>query len=807
MSRISGAFESLRAGSAFGGLRRFILPALLLASPVSKAAISFVQQNNSVPATPQSSVSVTYTAAQVAGDTNIVAVGWNDSTSSATSVTDTQGNAYTLVLGPTRQSGVHSESIFVAKNVVAAAASANTVTVSFNTAAPYPDVRILSYRGLDTVSPVEAVAGATGTGTALNSGPVTTTNANDLLFGACYVSTHVTAPGTGFTSRVITTPDGDLAEDQVVTAAGTYSATATMASGNWVMQLVALKAAGSQAAAATPTFTPAPGTYTSAQTVHLNDTTTGATIYYTTDGSTPTTSSAAYNDTNPIQVTVNTTIKAMAAASGFANSAVVTGTYTIGTSASIAFVQGNYAVPSTSVSSVPVTFTGAQTAGNTNIVAMGWTDATSTINSVTDTKGNTYSLAIGPTRQSGLQSLAIYVASNIAAATAGSNTVTVAFSAAVPWADVRVLEYSGLASSNPLDGTVGAVGTGTTSNSGTLTTSNANDLLFAANYVTSHTSAAGTGFTSRMITPDGDIAEDQVVSTAGSYSATAPMTSGSWVMQLIALKGGSGGGLGAAATPTFNPAPGTYATAQTVHLLDATQGATIYYTLNDGTPTTSSAVYNDATPIQVSANTTIRAMAAASGFANSSVATGAYTIQQASDGHTDLQPGAGRICFGTNGASPGCHLRGDDLLHAKRDYADDVLPGLQRCLTHSSNHQHNYHGDGRSLRFRQQRCGYRNLFHRGLGTDSVRANELRRAVNAANLGFGHLYRLASSRGYQHRSHRLDQHYNLSDVGDGHERKCLQLGRGTDDPERGSEPGYLHCQEHRSGGGGREQRYR
>lgn len=170
------------AKSAFERLRQVTLPILLLASTVCPAAISFVQQNNAVPATPQSSVSVTYTAAQAAGDTNVVAVGWNDSTSSTTSVTDSKGNVYTLAIGPTRQSGVHSQAIYVAKNVVAAAANANTVTVSFNTAAPYPDVRILSYRGLDTVSPVEAAVGAVGTGTTTNSGLLTRTNATGLLF-------------------------------------------------------------------------------------------------------------------------------------------------------------------------------------------------------------------------------------------------------------------------------------------------------------------------------------------------------------------------------------------------------------------------------------------------------------------------------------------------------------------------------------------------------------------------------------------------------------------------------------------------
>src|SRR4029077_14701897 len=112
-----------------------------------------------------------------------------------------------------------------------------------------------------------------------------------------------------------------------------------------------------QATTATPTFTPAPGIYASAQTVHLQDTTTGATIYYTLNGTTPTTSSTVYNDTTPIQVTTTTTIKAIAAATGLANSAVASGTYTIGSAVPISFVQVNYAVPQTKQSSVPVAYT------------------------------------------------------------------------------------------------------------------------------------------------------------------------------------------------------------------------------------------------------------------------------------------------------------------------------------------------------------------------------------------------------------------------------------------------------------------
>lgn len=78
--------------------------------------------------------------------------------------------------------------------------------------------------------------------------------------------------------------------------------------------------------AAAPTFSPAPASYTSAQSVTLADSTNGAAIYYTTDGSTPTTSSAAYSA--PIAVSSSTTIQAIAMAAGYMNSTVATGTYT-----------------------------------------------------------------------------------------------------------------------------------------------------------------------------------------------------------------------------------------------------------------------------------------------------------------------------------------------------------------------------------------------------------------------------------------------------------------------------------------------
>jgi len=62
--------------------------------------------------------------------------------------------------------------------------------------------------------------------------------------------------------------------------------------------------------------------------VSISSASAGATIYYTTDGSTPTTSSTLY--TGPILVLVPSTIKAIAVVPGWSPSTVATATYTLG---------------------------------------------------------------------------------------------------------------------------------------------------------------------------------------------------------------------------------------------------------------------------------------------------------------------------------------------------------------------------------------------------------------------------------------------------------------------------------------------
>ncbi len=101
------------------------------------------------------------------------------------------------------------------------------------------------------------------------------------------------------------------------------NAPAITASFDWFHNL----ATSGPSIAATPTFAPASGTsFSSTLSVSIADTTAGAAIYYTTDGSTPTTGSQLYSA--PFTISASTTVKAIATASGFSQSAQGSASYT-----------------------------------------------------------------------------------------------------------------------------------------------------------------------------------------------------------------------------------------------------------------------------------------------------------------------------------------------------------------------------------------------------------------------------------------------------------------------------------------------
>src|ERR1700687_661881 len=124
-----------------------LLTGFLLVPALSVGQV-FVQENNNTLSANSASVSVAYAAPETAGNLNLVVVGWNDSSSSVTSVVDDNTNTYVLV-GATAGLGL-SQAIYYARNIALPNNATPTVTVTFNQTAGSPDVRILEYSGLST---------------------------------------------------------------------------------------------------------------------------------------------------------------------------------------------------------------------------------------------------------------------------------------------------------------------------------------------------------------------------------------------------------------------------------------------------------------------------------------------------------------------------------------------------------------------------------------------------------------------------------------------------------------------------------
>ena len=165
--------------------------------------------------------SLAFSSANTAGNLIVVYVLWSNT--GAVSLSDSRGNSYASATGRTTWGSNGSAQVFYAKNV---AAGANTVTATFATAInSFGDIYIHEYSGVDKVDPVDVTKSATGTGSAMSSGSVATTNATDLLFAAAGSSRTVKKGDSAYTTR--STAFGNRTQDRNVSTIGSYDATAT----------------------------------------------------------------------------------------------------------------------------------------------------------------------------------------------------------------------------------------------------------------------------------------------------------------------------------------------------------------------------------------------------------------------------------------------------------------------------------------------------------------------------------------------------------------------------------------------------
>ena len=219
--------------------------------------------------------------------------------------------------------------------------------------------------------------------------------------------------------------------------------------------------------------------------------------------------------------------------------------------------------------------------------------------------------------------------------------------------------------------------------------------------------------------------------TTSSTRYTGPITvSSTETLEAIAAATGDPSAVASAtytitptvSTPAFSPAAGTYTSAQSVTISDATSGATIYYTTNGTTPTTSSTKYTG--PITVSSTETLEAIAVATGDTNSAVASACLHDILASDGlNADLLPRRRDLHLSAVGDHLRCHLGRNHLLHDQRNYAYHVLDQVHR--PHYGELDGDAGGD-RGSHGRHQQRGRVRCLHDILASDGFHADLLPR---------------------------------------------------------------------------------
>ena len=371
---------------------------------------------------------------------------------------------------------------------------------------------------------------------------------------------------------------------------------------------------------AQPTITAGGSFTTSPQTVTIGCTTEGASIYYTTDGSNPTTSTTGKTiaSGSTIDFKENTTVKAIAVKEGWISSDVVEATY-----------EFNVESPSITPS---CTFEG----GESITISLSCNTNGSTIHYTTD--------GSDPTPESAICNGKITL----------NETKTIkAIACKEGWNSSQIVSATYTEKEivhTPVLSLLPGSYTSTQNNAITCTTEGA-----TIYYTTDGTEPT----TSSKTITSGNTIEITQTTTVKAFAYKEGMTKSSIISETYTFE---------VIEPTFNKTNGLYEEAQTIEISCATEGAKIYYTTDGSAPDDNSTPYNG--PIEIEKTTTIKAIAYKDGWNPSHITTASYafletvatpTFSHSSGEYKDNEtinvtlkcetPGA-RIHYTTDGSTP-----------------------------------------------------------------------------------------------------------------------------------------------------------
>jgi hypothetical protein len=462
--------------------------------------------------------------------------------------------------------------------------------------------------------------------------------------GSYSAGTAVTMSSSSPNASIFYTTDGSTPTSGSLLYSGPVTVTATT-----TFNTIAISTGFLQSAVSTATYTimdqtappdvsPAAGTYTSAQSVQLSDTSATPTIYYTTDGTKPTHSSKQF--TTAISVTSTTTITAIASSPGLNDSPAVTATFTINPNATTINFGLGFASPtgmqfngSTDLDDSRLQLTNG---GQTEAGSAFFTTPMNITNFTTDftfqlsdamADGITFTIqnssagakALGPTG-GGLG----YGPDSTGGAPGISNSVAVKYdlynndgegedstglytNGASPTVPATDMTSSGVILNNGDTMTVHITYNGTTlAMTITDTTVNA---TFSTSWPINipQTIGGNTAFVGFTGGTGGETASQKIETWTFASTGSAPVQ---------------------VQTPVITPGSESFSGTLSVSITDATSGFSIFYTTDGSAPVPGAGTTKQyTTALSLTATTTLKAIATASGDTNSAIATATYTLQ------------------------------------------------------------------------------------------------------------------------------------------------------------------------------------
>lgn len=201
---------------------------------------TFVQVNTKFQTTTATTITCTFPSPSTSSNLIVVHLDWNNQARSVNTVTDNKGNTYARINGPTNWNGAaYRAELWYAYNITGGGGAITVTATLTGSPTSFSQIYITEYSGIATVSPLDKNAVAIGSSAAVSSGSVTTTAANELVYGASIGASGTLSTGAGFTNR--STANSNIIEDRKAVTAGSYSANFTSASGNWVAQMATFR--------------------------------------------------------------------------------------------------------------------------------------------------------------------------------------------------------------------------------------------------------------------------------------------------------------------------------------------------------------------------------------------------------------------------------------------------------------------------------------------------------------------------------------------------------------------------------------